>query len=235
MGRYRAVVVGAGFAGVEMPQNHTQGYLEHPRTELAGLIDTSEERLEWLRLSGTIPPGVGLTSDLSFLSLWCPHLISIATPEKTHLEVFRRILGFFTPLGLFIEKPLATTVAGAREIAERSEELGISVQVNHARVWDLDVRRMPRPETIRYGGGPWRNDVHAHHLAGLYKDRPRVLPDGREPGLFSDSVPLWGRIRQNTMGKAISDLISAIEYGTEPQCPPHDAIRAIEATLKDHR
>jgi hypothetical protein len=212
-----------------MPQSHLEGYLEHPRTKLVGLIDSDSKAL--VGLSGRVPGSMPIATSVHMVSAMRPDIVSIATPEPTHVQIVRQVLSAITPRGIFLEKPIATTLEGAHWIVEECKDRGVILQVNHARAWDSDVRRREPPKEIRHGGPPWRNDVHAYHLASLYDPRPRVRPMP-ERGLTVDEEPLYGRLRPGTITKAISDLLHAIEYGTEPKCSGEVATRAVEETLR---
>lgn len=230
MGHYRAVVIGAGLAGSEMPQSHIEGYLEHPRTRLVGVIDPSLACLQAARRKHALNCAFG--QDVSFIGALHPEIVSIATPEDTHLEVFRRVLRAYTPAAIFMEKPLATTRVAALEIAQTSEDLHIVLAVNHARAWDLDYRRMTPPRKIRYAGPDWRNDVHAFHLAKMLGVDKVEKTEGR--GLWLDESVAYGALRRNTMAKAISDLIQGIEDGKRPECGAREAIQAVLETIAAH-
>jgi len=232
MGHYRAVVVGAGLAGSDMPQSHIEGYLEHPRCRLVGVIDPDLAALNFARKKHDLH-GVAFSQEVEFAGALQPDIVSIATPEKTHLEVFRRLLLAYTPAAIFMEKPLATTRIAALEIAQTCEDLHIALAVNHARAWDADYRRMAPPKKIRYAGPDWRNDVHAFHLARMLGVDLVEKVDGR--GLWLDDAVVYGALRRNTMVNAISDLIRGIEDGKRPECGAREGISAVLATIESHK
>ena len=225
MAAYRCVVIGCGLAGREMPQNHLQGYLQHPRCEVVLIIDKDPAKIKGAPVS---------SCQIKQIKFFRPDIVSIATPEETHLEVFREVLSYWTPQAFFIEKPLATSMDACEEIISVCEENGIVLAVNHARAWDSDVRRK-RPTVISYGGKPWRNDVHAFHLACMYGRIPHTeikLEEVEENGLWADGEKLWGDIRPNCMDKAISDIIACIEDRKPyPEGHGYDAEMAVEGVL----
>jgi hypothetical protein len=208
-----------------MPQSHIKGYLQHPQCEIVLLIDKDPARIRGAPMSSL---------EIKQIKYFRPDIVSIATPEETHLEVFREVLTYWTPSAFFIEKPLATTMDACEEILSVCEEQGITLAVNHARAWDSDVHRM-RPAEISYGGRPWRNDVHAFHLACMYGRVPHTeieISEVEENGLWADGEPLWGNVRGNCMDKAISDIIACID-GKKPYPAGHgyDAEMAVEGVL----
>jgi predicted dehydrogenase len=229
MSAYRCVVIGCGLAGKDMPQSHFNGYLRHPRCELVLLIDKDPAKIRGAPYAAC---------EVKQIKHFRPDIVSIATTEGTHLEVFREVLSHWTPQAFFIEKPLATTLDACEEILSVCEEQGITLAVNHARAWDSDVRRM-RPTVISYGGRPWRNDVHAFHLASMYRTVHSEAPEFNinirqveENGLWADGEKLWGTARKNCIDKAICDIIACTE-GKKPYPAGHgyDAELAVESVL----
>lgn len=216
-----------------MPQSHVEGYCEHPRTRLVCLIDTNIEAAD--RAAERVWKNDSISTDaMCMLEQLCPDIVSICTPEHTHLSVFLKMLRHHTPRAVFVEKPLATSRDGCERIVSLCRSHRIVLAVNHARAWDSDIRRL-RPTVIGYGGGPWRNDVHAHHLARLLGPcrLPRVEKVSEESGLWLDGRMVWGSLQRNTMFKAITDILQGIEEGKEPRCGGADATSAVIATLRE--
>lgn len=229
-GNYRVAVIGCGLAGSTMPQSHIEGYVEHPLTRLVGLHDLEPGKavaaaVRWRLDRRMIFPCLGHLNHIR------PHIISICTPEDTHIKIFREIMLSWWPRALFFEKPLAITEQGCEEISEACHRNHIVLAVNHSRAWDSDVKRMKPPELISFGGDQWRNDVHAMHLGLMFGNRFRVEYRPSENGLWADGQAMWGRVRRNVMVKAISDIIRCIETGKEPECDGNDGAAAVEATI----
>ena len=223
-------VVGCGLAGVDMPYSHLKGYVQHPRTTVALLIDTDVKKAVQARDDYSIMCPVAYDK-WHALRMVQPVIVSICTPENSHVMVMRKVLRFWTPAAFFVEKPLATTLVGCEAIMEMCDEKNVLLAVNHSRAWDSDVRRMGRPSVIEFGGKPWRNDVHAMHLGLMLGDRFNVRKR-EENGLWADGKMLWGDTRENVMQKAISDILLGIETGKEPECNGDDGANAVAATIR---
>jgi len=174
------------------------------------------------------------SDDIASLGVVCPDIVSICTPEHTHLAVFIKVVRHCSPRAVFVEKPLATSADACKRIVDICRRHKIVLAVNHARAWDSDVRRL-RPSVIGYGGKPWRNDVHAHHLARMLGPcrLPRVEKVSEESGLWFDGKKAWGQLQRNAMFKAITDILRGIEEGKEPCCGGADATSAVIATLRE--
>jgi predicted dehydrogenase len=134
----KAAVVGLGIGHA-----HCAGYLASPHATLAAVCDLMPERLA--RVSGTFDQG----SMLALQTLYPPEIlgrrwqdigveactrleevladesiqiISLCTPDHTHAELGARVLR--AGRHLLLEKPLAVTLRGARDIGEALAERG---------------------------------------------------------------------------------------------------------------
>jgi hypothetical protein len=214
-----------------MEQSHVMGYMEHPETELIVVYDPDPSRLAYV--ASRFPELEALlTTDFTHVREARPLLVSIASPEDTHADVFGKLMDAWEPLGIFMEKPLATTISDCDEIVTQCDSHDIVLAVNHQRAWDSDVRRMPPPHRIEFGGPPWRNDVHAFHLAQMLQAKTVMVREREQRGLWVDEKPLWGQARRNVMVNAISDILTCIETNKEPECNGLDARIAVDRTLR---
>ena len=232
----RCVVVGVGIAGSKMEQSHMQTYLEHPRCDLAGIIDTSEIQLSAaLELWRPYTSEILASTSYKLLRAVQPEIISICVPEVSHVHVFWSVLKIWNPSAILMEKPLATTPGGCEQIVGECERRKITLGVNHQRAWDGDFRRMDPPGMIWHSGPPWRTDVHAHHLAQMLGARKIQGQESEDRALMVDGgiARGSGSVRRNTHAKAISDLITGIETGKEPECDGKAGTSAVLATLRE--
>jgi predicted dehydrogenase len=113
----RAAVVGAGRMGM------IHGHLlqVHPETELVGLVDRDASLKDHLASQGLRAP---LYPSLEALrAAAAPEAVFVCTPTHTHLAVVRECLA--RPVHLFVEKPLATTLADAEAILRLAAEAGV--------------------------------------------------------------------------------------------------------------
>lgn len=110
----RAAVIGGGAFG----ECHLKTFSSMPNIELAGLYTLERDRGEALcrQHGGKCYPSLEeLASDPSI------DLVSIATPENTHFEPFKVLAE--RKKSIYVEKPLATTLAEAREMLALSRSI----------------------------------------------------------------------------------------------------------------
>ena len=118
---------------VHLGRFHTRVYSELGACELVGVHDSDAARAA--EVAGEY--GTTAIADLGEL-LGSVDAVSIATPTVSHHEVASRCLE--AGAHVFIEKPLATTVAEAREIVDLGRERGLVVQVGHIERFNPAVR-----------------------------------------------------------------------------------------------
>ncbi len=116
----RAAVIGAGRMGV------IHGHLlsVYPETEVVGFVDPNTTLSHYLASQGLRAP-LYPTVEALFAAA-TPEVVFVCTPTHTHLPVVRDCLR--RRVHLFIEKPLATTLADAEAILR----LATDAQVVHA-------------------------------------------------------------------------------------------------------
>lgn len=185
---YRAVVIGCGRIGSSLTadarepgiHSHAQAYREHPRTELAGLSDTDEDRLAKAVRDWGVP---GDVEAVALCRRMRPDIVSVCTPDATHAEIAREIIAAAPPRLLFIEKPIAGTVAEAEAVADAARRAGVAIAVDHTRRYipafrvigdELRQGIHGRPLLARgiYGKGLRHNGVHAIDILRLWLGEP---------------------------------------------------------------
>jgi predicted dehydrogenase len=113
----RAAVIGAGRMGM------IHGHLlqVHPDTELVGFVDPDTTLASHLASQGLRVP---LHPSVEALYAAAePEAVFVCTPTHTHLAVVRECLR--RPVHLFVEKPLAATLADAEAIVRLATEAGV--------------------------------------------------------------------------------------------------------------
>ena len=115
----RVVVAGLGNMGV----SHALAYHAHPEVEIVGLVNRSEVDLpealqDYPRLK-TFEEGMALN----------PDLVCIATYSDSHADY--AIAAMEAGADVFVEKPLATTVADATRVVETATRLGRKLVVGY--------------------------------------------------------------------------------------------------------
>jgi predicted dehydrogenase len=127
-------VVGLGYWGPILARN----FAALPDSELTWICDDSEERLE--QVAGRFP-GARATSDLAEL-LDDPELdaVAIATPVPTHAPLALRCLE--AGKDVFVEKPLAQSLADADRVVAEARERGRTLMVGHLLEYHPGVERL---------------------------------------------------------------------------------------------
>ena len=127
-------VVGLGYWGPNLARN----FAALPGAELRWICDGSAEQLE--RASSRFP-GVRTTSDLDEL-LADPDLdaVAIATPVPTHAPLARRALA--AGKHVFVEKPLAQSLADAEQVVADAREHDRTLMVGHLLEYHPGVERL---------------------------------------------------------------------------------------------
>ena len=116
----RTLVAGLG----NMGRSHALAYHADPAFEIVGLVNRSEVDLpEALR-------GYAISGDFAeALERLKPDLVSIATYSDSHADY--AVMAMEAGAHVFVEKPLATTVADAERVAAKARETGRKVVVGY--------------------------------------------------------------------------------------------------------
>jgi predicted dehydrogenase len=126
-------VIGAGHMG----RHHVRIYSELPAARLLAVIDRDVERAKAL----AEPVGARWAASLDEAEVDIA-AASIAVPTVAHLEVARPLIQ--RGVGVLIEKPLASTVAEARQIVDLAQRHGAVVQVGHTERFNPAVAAVER-------------------------------------------------------------------------------------------
>ncbi len=127
-------VVGCGYWGPNLIRNLRQS----PDCSLKVICDKSEQRLKHMR---KLHHDIATTNDYQEL-LQDAELdaIVVATPVRFHFEMAKAAL--MAGKHVFVEKPLARTVAEAEELVALAEQKGLTLMVGHTFLFSPAVRRM---------------------------------------------------------------------------------------------
>jgi predicted dehydrogenase len=137
----RIAVIGAGIMG----QKHARIYSEIEGAELAAVVDLDEDRAKALAARcGAKSVYRDFRRAMESEELDAVH---VATPDFLHREPV--IAALKSGRHVLVEKPLATTVEDAEEIARISRETGCHVMVNYTHRWAAPYARTR--EIIRRG------------------------------------------------------------------------------------
>ena len=132
--RVRIGCVGAGYWGKNLVRNVATA----EGAELAAVCDADEKIQGRLRREY---PGAKITGSYDeLLAMSDVDAVVLATPGSSHAELALRALD--AGKDVFVEKPLAQTVADARAVAERAERLGRVLMCGHLMVFHPAFRRV---------------------------------------------------------------------------------------------
>ena len=134
MEKLRLAVIGAGLIGRE----HCELIANHAAAELVGLADISEAAAQYANdIDAAYFADYGVMLDDVEADA-----VIVALPNNLHLETGLACLAKGLPC--LIEKPIADTVAAARELAEAGDRLGVPILIGHHRRHSPDIREARR-------------------------------------------------------------------------------------------
>lgn len=125
--KYRAGIVGAGYVA----NHHLRALRDLPLVEIVGICDTDEKRARDMAAKFGIP---GVYKDLDEMQAAGPDVIHILTPPASHCALTLRALDM--GCHVFVEKPMADTVAECDAMIARAKEKDRVLSVNHSARFD---------------------------------------------------------------------------------------------------
>ncbi len=166
----RVLVVGCGNMGA----SHAKAYHDSPGFEICGLVSRGDSKKELNDgLGGAYPLYDGFDEALAAT---CPDAVCISTYPDTHEEY--AVKAMLQGCHVFVEKPVASTVAGAERVAAVARETGRKVVVGyilrHHPSWQrfiAEARRLGKPLVMRMNlnqqsdGAMWT--LHRNLMASL--------------------------------------------------------------------
>ena len=155
---YRVAIIGAGKLGA----THLRHWSRIPNAEVVSLLDTRVESAHGLSTDGTGTPAVfDDFGDLIAQSM--PDIVDICTPTSSHRDYVERAA--FAGLAVFVEKPLAHTLADCEAIVSAIEKTGVPLMAGHV------VRFFPAyaraREIVQSGGVGTPAAIRMSRLAGF--------------------------------------------------------------------
>ncbi|MDX6573671.1 MAG: hypothetical protein QOC86_2827, partial [Gaiellales bacterium] len=130
----RLAIVGLGYWGPNLARNLARV------GELAWACDLSDDNL---RRYGRLYPEARMTSDIDeLLADDTLDAVAIATSVPTHHPLGMRVLA--AGKHLFVEKPLALSLAEARELVEAAEDADLRLMVGHLLLFHPGLRAVKR-------------------------------------------------------------------------------------------
>lgn len=123
MSPIRIAVVGAGLLGTR----HARVFSEQPECRLVGVVDVNLERAQ------TVATRYGATAYTDLQTLLADDLVdavAVVTPDFLHRDPMAAAVG--AGKHVFVEKPLATTLAEVRELVNLSTAANVVTMVNYS-------------------------------------------------------------------------------------------------------
>jgi predicted dehydrogenase len=177
-----------------LPFSHAGAYQRCPRTELVAAADPNPERLE--RFGARRGVGRLYADYREMLERERPDVVSVCVPTRAHPEVAIEVSAHADRgvRAIFLEKPIAQSLAEADRMMAAFQRHGVTVAVNHTRTWD------PLNATVRrlIAGGA----IGAVHS---------IVAHGREGALFG-GVHLFDLLR-SLVGREAEWVAGELEPG----------------------
>ena len=155
---YRAAIVGCGRIAdtiedeIEsapgwqlLPFSHAGAYQRSPRTQLVAAADPNLERRASLGRRRGVSEEHLYADYREMLRKERPDVVSVCVPTRFHAEVALAVAASESVKAIFLEKPIAQSLADADRLIAAFEARNLAVAVNHTRTWDphyATVRRL---------------------------------------------------------------------------------------------
>src|SRR5690242_20190766 len=125
--KFRAGVIGAGYVA----NHHLRALRDSPFVEVVAVCDRDEVRARQLASKYGIARVCANVEDVGAAA---PDVIHVLTPPASHCELALKALDM--GCHVFVEKPLADTVAECDQMIARACERGLVLSVNHSARFD---------------------------------------------------------------------------------------------------
>ena len=188
----RVGVIGAGY----FARFHHDAWTRLPGAELTGVADPNRETLNDALAKFH---GVGQFASLEeLISETRPHLIDIATPPQTHMDLVTAAAGHGLPV--ICQKPLAPTFEEARQIVEVAETSGTILAVHENfrfQPWFREARRL----------------IDAGRLGDLHGIAFRLRPgDGQGANAYLERQPYFQQMERFLVHETAIHFIDTFRY-----------------------
>jgi len=200
----RVGVVGIGYWG----SKHVRVLNSLDRVASVVVIDPRQDRLD--ALTRAFPSVLAFTSLDAALPLI--DAVVVATPPTTHVSI--ALAAIRAGKHVLVEKPLATTSAGARQLIDAAEEQGVHVMAGHtfeynSAVWKLrdlvqsgELGELYYIDSARLNLGLYQPDVNVISDLAPHDISIVNLLMGRQP----DAVQAWGSRHANNRFEDVAYL-----------------------------
>jgi predicted dehydrogenase len=194
MKKHRAAVIGCGKIGSEYADElkfksvyaHAHAYATCPSTEIVALCDADPAKLE--RAGERWKVATRYSDLIELLGEQGPEIVSVCTPDETHYDLIRATLAAPGTRAVLAEKPLALTLAHAKELVATAAERGIALAVNYSRRYAKNHRELR--EWLRGGGIGTIRNVSGSYTKGTLHNGTHWFDLARF--LIGEVTRVWG-------------------------------------------
>jgi predicted dehydrogenase len=170
MKSWTAAVVGCGRIGSSFSMHphtgvvsHAEAFVAHPATRLVGVCDLDPAAAEAAASLWSLDRG--WTNVKEMLANTQPAIVSVCVPDKYHFAVGKQVIEHPTTKVVIMEKPLALSVADARELVRLAAERQVGLTVNYTRRHASGIQRLKR--LLNRGAIGEIQCVSGHYTNGL--------------------------------------------------------------------
>jgi predicted dehydrogenase len=221
---YRAGVIGCGSIGstiedrwrsgsmrMGFPAGHASVYVSHLRTGLVAGADLAEQQRQAFAERWQVPTEQMYASFLDMLDRENLAIVSVATPTMSHAEIGLDCVQRGVA-GIYLEKPIASSLADADRLVTACADAGVPLTVNHVRRGDVIYRKARQlidegaigevhSMVAHFGGGlMWigshaldllnyfNSDLPVQWISGALEDDRELDPGGSALMLYENGV-----------------------------------------------
>jgi predicted dehydrogenase len=148
--KIRIAILGAGYIG----EIHARAVKNQPDAELVAVVDTLKEKAADFAVRYSIPDIYTSLDDL--LKSHAADAVIIGTPNYLHAS--QAVCSFEAGLHVFVEKPMALTVAEAKLMTQASLDSSRTLMIGHCWRYDTEVNWL-------------RDQVQANHLGNIIRTK----------------------------------------------------------------
>ena len=137
---YSAAIVGFGNIAYfldkyhpPMISTHYSAYLKNSKIRSVSVCDINDKKV----FRENLPQKINIYHDLDqMMTKEKPEIVSICSPDSTHIKVLRKILRYSSVKGIWCEKPIATKRSDALEMVSLCKKKKVKLVVNYIRQYD---------------------------------------------------------------------------------------------------
>jgi predicted dehydrogenase len=159
----RAAVIGCGRIGCQHTDSHAAAYAASRHTRLVAVADESAERAA--ECVDRFPGAQAYVDVRNLLEAEEAQVVSVCTPNETHVELLQTVMASRHVLGVLAEKPLALTERGARRVVAMASERDVVLAVNYIRRYAPGIERLRG--ILRSGELGHPNAISGYYTKGL--------------------------------------------------------------------